>query len=117
MLRLRTFGGLSLSRGTENLTGAVTQRRRLAILVLLAVAGDVGMSRDKLVAYLTHCGFTVTAIEGMAITGVKEVGEVSTEALVALSKKVYAQDTSAQGVFSIHPWPSRRSSARRSACR
>ena len=52
MLRLRTFGGLSLSRGTENLTGAVTQRRRLAILVLLAVAGDVGMSRDKLVAYL-----------------------------------------------------------------
>jgi arylmalonate decarboxylase len=30
---------------------------------------------------------------------VKEVGEVSTEALVALSKKVYAQDTSAEGVF------------------
>lgn len=52
MLRLRTFGGLSLSRGTENLTGAVTQRRRLAILALLAASGDAGMSRDKLVAYL-----------------------------------------------------------------
>jgi DNA-binding SARP family transcriptional activator len=52
MLRLRTFGGLSLSRGEENLTGAVTQRRRLAILALLAVAGESGMSRDKLVAYL-----------------------------------------------------------------
>ena len=52
MLRLQAFGGLTLSRGVENLTGAVTQRRRLAILVLLTVAGDAGMSRDKLVAYL-----------------------------------------------------------------
>jgi serine/threonine-protein kinase len=52
MLRLQTFGGLTLSRGSENLTGAATQRRRLAILALLAVAGEAGMSRDKLVAYL-----------------------------------------------------------------
>lgn len=52
MLRLRTFGGLTLSRGHENLTGAITQRRRLAILALLAVSHDTGMSRDKLVAYL-----------------------------------------------------------------
>src|SRR5205814_2687931 len=52
MLRLRTFGGLSLSRGTENLTGAITQRRRLAILALLATARDAGLSRDKLQAYL-----------------------------------------------------------------
>jgi DNA-binding SARP family transcriptional activator len=52
MLRLRTFGGLSLSRGDENLTGAITQRRRLAILALLAAAGEPGVSRDKLLAYL-----------------------------------------------------------------
>jgi DNA-binding SARP family transcriptional activator len=52
MLQLRTFGGLSLSRGEENLTGAVTQRRRLAILALLASAGDAGMSRDKVLGYL-----------------------------------------------------------------
>jgi len=52
MLRLRTFGGLTLARGSEDLTGAMTQRRRLALLVLLAVAGPVGMSRDKLLAYL-----------------------------------------------------------------
>jgi len=52
MLVLRTFGGLSLSRGAENLTGAITQRRRLAILVLLAMAHETGMSRDKLQAYL-----------------------------------------------------------------
>lgn len=52
MLLLRTLGGLTLSRGPENLTGALTQRRRLAILALLAVAGDGGMSRDKVLAYL-----------------------------------------------------------------
>jgi DNA-binding SARP family transcriptional activator len=52
MLRLRTFGGLTLARGEEDLTGAVTQRRRLAILAALAVAGEQGMSRDKLQALL-----------------------------------------------------------------
>jgi DNA-binding SARP family transcriptional activator len=52
VLQLRTFGGLTLARGSEDLTGAVTQRRRLALLVLLAVAGSTGMSRDKLLAYL-----------------------------------------------------------------
>src|SRR5262249_1706411 len=52
MLQLRTFGGLTLSRGEEDLTGAATQRRRLAILALLAATRQVGLSRDKLVAYL-----------------------------------------------------------------
>lgn len=52
MLRLHTFGGVSLFRGDENLTGAVTQRRRLGILVLLATAGAAGLSRDKLLAFL-----------------------------------------------------------------
>ena len=52
MLRLSTFGGLTLARGSEDLTGAVTQRRRLALLALFAAAGSVGMSRDKLLAYL-----------------------------------------------------------------
>ena len=52
MLRLTTFGGVRLVRGREDLTGAATQRRRLAILVVLAVAGDRGVSRDKLLALL-----------------------------------------------------------------
>jgi len=52
MLRLQTFGGVSLFRGDENLTGAVTQRRRLGILVLLAASGATGVSRDKLLAFL-----------------------------------------------------------------
>src|SRR5204863_10095766 len=46
MLRLHTFGGVSSFRGDENLTGAVTQRRRLGIRVLLATAGSSVLSRD-----------------------------------------------------------------------
>jgi DNA-binding SARP family transcriptional activator len=52
MLRLRTFGGLTLRLDGTPITGVVTQRRQLALLALLAVSGDDGMSRDKLLAYL-----------------------------------------------------------------
>jgi eukaryotic-like serine/threonine-protein kinase len=50
MLRLETFGGLTLV--SEPGAKSVTQRRRLALLALLAVARDRGFSRDKLMAYL-----------------------------------------------------------------
>lgn len=52
MLRLTTFGGLRLARDRETLTGAATQRRRLAILAVLGVAGERGVTRDKLQALL-----------------------------------------------------------------
>ena len=52
VLRLTTFGGVRLTQGREDLTGAATQPRRLAILARLAVAGDRGVSRDKLLALL-----------------------------------------------------------------
>ncbi len=52
VLRLTTFGGVRLTQGLEDLTGAATQPRRLAILAMLAVAGDRGVSRDKLLAGL-----------------------------------------------------------------
>lgn len=52
MLQLRTFGGLTLRQDGENITGVATQRRQLALLALLAVAGDEGISREKLLAYL-----------------------------------------------------------------
>lgn len=50
MYRLETLGGLSLTADIEPLRA--TQRRRLALLALLAVAGERGLSRDKLQAYL-----------------------------------------------------------------
>ncbi|MEJ5992228.1 arylmalonate decarboxylase [Ramlibacter sp. PS3R-8] len=98
----------SLRRAMQEATGVpcttmshaiVRALRELGVQRVAVATSYIDELNEKLVAYLTHSGFTVTAIEGMSITGVKEVGEVSTEALVALSKKVYAQDTSAQGVF------------------
>ena len=52
MLRLRTFGGLSLDENGQPCARAQVQRRRLALLALLAVAGERGLSRDKIYLYL-----------------------------------------------------------------
>src|SRR6476469_4954037 len=50
MFRLATFGGLSLIN--DRTPDFAIPRRRLAVLALLAQAGDRGLTRDKLVAYL-----------------------------------------------------------------
>jgi Tol biopolymer transport system component/DNA-binding SARP family transcriptional activator len=50
MLLLRTFGSLALENGGRPIGGAAAQRSRLAILAVLAVAGEDGMSRDRLLA-------------------------------------------------------------------
>lgn len=49
---LQTLGGLSLKVDGHDITGAVTQRRRLALLVLLAAAGPRGVPRDRILAFL-----------------------------------------------------------------
>lgn len=41
----------------------------------------------------------MTAIEGLSITGVKEVGEVTPHTLTTLSRAVLARDPSADGIF------------------
>ncbi|HSJ25392.1 MAG TPA: BTAD domain-containing putative transcriptional regulator [Longimicrobiales bacterium] len=51
MHRLKLFGGASIEGPSGPLTGQPVQRRRLALLALLAAAPR-GVSRDKLVAYL-----------------------------------------------------------------
>jgi DNA-binding SARP family transcriptional activator/Tfp pilus assembly protein PilF len=51
MYRLKTFGGVVIEGPDGPLTGAVSQRRRLAVLVLLAAGGN-GISRDRLVSLL-----------------------------------------------------------------
>ncbi len=50
MFCLGTFGGLALTDADGN--AVIPQRRRLALLALLAVAGDRGHTRDKILAYL-----------------------------------------------------------------
>ncbi len=50
MYLLETLGGLALANGTR--AAAFAQRRRLALLALLASVGERGMSRDKVLLYL-----------------------------------------------------------------
>ena len=73
--------------------------RQLGIRRVAVATSYIDELNERLVDYLTAAGFEVTAIRGMSITGVKEVGEVTTKALVDLSQSVYREDTSAQGVF------------------
>jgi TolB-like protein/DNA-binding SARP family transcriptional activator/Flp pilus assembly protein TadD len=52
MLFLRVLGGLTFEGEGVPLDAMAAQRKSLALLALLAVAGPRGMSRDKLVAYV-----------------------------------------------------------------
>jgi TolB-like protein/DNA-binding SARP family transcriptional activator len=52
MLHLKSFGGLSVDIDGTPATGAAQQRKTLGLLALLAVAGERGLSRDKLIATL-----------------------------------------------------------------
>ena len=51
-LRLKTLGGLTISRGGLPVEGAGAQRRRLALLALLAAAGERGLTREKILSLL-----------------------------------------------------------------
>lgn len=52
MFFFRALGHASLEGPTGTIGGRVVQRRRLALLALLATAGNAGRSRDKLIGYL-----------------------------------------------------------------
>src|SRR5919112_2487480 len=53
MLRLRTFGGLSVESGAESAaSGAALQRRPLALLAILAGSCGQGCRREDLLLYL-----------------------------------------------------------------
>lgn len=52
MLRLKTFGAVLVERDGQPLGGVAGQRRVLALLTLLAVARDNGLSRDRILGLL-----------------------------------------------------------------
>lgn len=54
---------------------------------------------QRLVDYLHTGGLSVTAIEGLAITAVRDVGEVSASTLIALAQRVAARDPGADAVL------------------
>jgi DNA-binding SARP family transcriptional activator/TolB-like protein len=52
VLRLQTLGSVFVAADGQPLGGAASQRRTLALLAALAVAGEAGLSRDKIVGLL-----------------------------------------------------------------
>lgn len=77
----------------------VSALRALGMQRVAVATSYIGELNDRLVDYLTVSGFDVTAIEGLSITGVKEVGEVTPQTLTTLSRTVLARDPSADGIF------------------
>lgn len=74
MFRVRTFGGLSvIEEGADGAPIAV-QRRRLALLALLAGAGDRGMTRERIMAYLWAESGTTSARHNLkqAVFGLRQ---------------------------------------------
>lgn len=66
------------------------------VAVATAYVDDVN---ERLCRYLAASDLAVTAIRGLAITGVHEVAEVSTRTLVELGESVYAADPGADGIL------------------
>jgi DNA-binding SARP family transcriptional activator len=52
MIRIRTLGGLSVQGAPNAFASGVTQPRRLAVLAIIARAGDRGVTREKILATL-----------------------------------------------------------------
>ncbi len=73
--------------------------RALGIARVAVATAYIDEVNERLVAYLDASGFAVTAIRGLAITGVREVGAVPTATLVELCETVYASDPSADGIL------------------
>ena len=51
LLQINTFGRLSVTDDGRPVAGAASQPRRLALLAMLACAGERGLTRDKLIAF------------------------------------------------------------------
>src|SRR6185503_15330081 len=52
MLRLRTLGGLTIEDRNGPLAGAIARKRSLALLALVGLGSEQGVSRDRVLAFL-----------------------------------------------------------------
>jgi DNA-binding SARP family transcriptional activator/tetratricopeptide (TPR) repeat protein len=52
MLRLRTLGGLTIEDQSGPVAGAIARKRSLALLALVALGTEQGVSRDRVLAFL-----------------------------------------------------------------
>jgi len=77
MFALKLFGGLALGSDGAPLGPGAQQRRRLGLLALLALAGERGMSRDRVQAYLwpeSTSGNARHALDQLLYTTRRELG-------------------------------------------
>jgi len=77
----------------------VASLQQLGIRRVAVATAYIDILNQRLVAYLASCGIAVTHIEGLSITGVEAVGQVSAETLMALAERTVAADRSAQGLL------------------
>jgi arylmalonate decarboxylase len=73
--------------------------RALGIARVAVATAYIDDVNQRLVRYLAASAIETTAIEGLAITGVREVGEVPTDALVALCDEVWTRAPGADGIL------------------
>ncbi len=77
----------------------VASLRQLGVRRVAVATAYIDALNERLVAYLASCGIAVTHIEGLSITGVETVGQVSAETLMALAERTVAADRSAEGLL------------------
>ncbi len=77
----------------------VAALRALGVRRVAVATSYIDELNERLVEYLTHEGFVVTAIEGLSLVDVQQIGEVSAETLIDLGERVAHRDSSAEAVF------------------
>ena len=95
-LEMEAATGLPCTTMSHAVTSALNELRVRRVAVATAYTDELNA---RLREFLTQSGFEVAAIEGMAISGVKEVAAVSSAQLFELAKNVYAASANAEGIL------------------
>ncbi len=77
----------------------VAALRALGIRRVAVATSYIDELNDRLGEYLTHEGFVVTAIEGLSLVDVQQIGDVPAATLIDLGERVARRDPSAEAVF------------------
>lgn len=77
----------------------VAALRALGVRRVAVATSYIDELNERLVEYLTHEGFVVTAIEGLSLVEVQQIGEVPAATLIDLGERVARRDPSAEAVF------------------
>ncbi|MEJ2678282.1 MAG: BTAD domain-containing putative transcriptional regulator [Gemmatimonadota bacterium] len=88
MFRLKLFGSPSIDGPDGPLSGRAVQRRRLALLALLAVARQRGLTREKLIGYLWPDSDTERARHLLSDSIYRINQAVGGEAIVAVGEEL-----------------------------